>query len=106
VWYYSIPRARIATHEYIMGMRSRRGASYWGGFDILARRAKNKGPYVKTSDSRLLTTIPQRWLDDLKAEVESKTRSAHFHTAEPSGTNSAAESADPHESTSKHNIKL
>lgn len=36
IFYYSIPRARKLLHPYLVSIRSERGASYWGGFDLLA----------------------------------------------------------------------
>ncbi len=60
-WYYSIPRARVALHDYILHVRSQRGDSYWGAFDIIARRAWDLGPYIDRCDPRLLKEIPPEW---------------------------------------------
>jgi len=54
---YSIPRARKSLHPYLVSIRSERGASYWGGFDLLFRRALECGAFFDPLDPRLIKTL-------------------------------------------------
>jgi hypothetical protein len=53
IFYYSLPTAHNALREYLTAIRKERGKSYWGGFDLLAQRAKKNGPYLDPTDPRL-----------------------------------------------------
>ncbi len=63
IFYYSIPRARYAAHDYLMEIRKDRGESYWGGFDILVPYADTLGPYVARKDDRLIKEPLPEWVE-------------------------------------------